>query len=169
MEDYENKVVIVTGACGGIGEVIAREFARAGASLGLCDIRGDVLVTIVDGLVDAGTAVYSSAIDVAEEKQVREFCDGTVNAFGGIDCLVNTVGTVEIMGDVEELSLSTWNGALATNLTSAFLTAKYATPHMKNRGGGVIVNISSVSGFANQFGAMAYSVTKAGLIFPHQE
>ena len=68
------------------------------------------------------------------------------------------------MGDVEELTLSTWNRTLAINLTSAFLMAKYTVPHMKRRRGGAIVNISSVSGMANQVGAMAYSITKAGLI-----
>jgi NAD(P)-dependent dehydrogenase (short-subunit alcohol dehydrogenase family) len=164
MEHYEGKVVIVTGACGGMGEAMTRKFAEAGASLSLCDLRGSDLERISGDVRASGTAVYSSHTDVTDEQQVQEFCGATARSLGGIDCLINTVGIVDNMGDAEQLPLSIWNKTLAVNLTSAFLMAKYSVPHMRNRGGGAIINISSISAFGNQIAVMVYSVTKAGLI-----
>lgn len=163
MENYKNKVVIITGACGGIGEVIAEKFADAGATLALCDIRQDELSQTTEKRRQAGATVHSDAIDVADETSVRNFCETVAQTFGTIDCLINTVGVVDCPGNVEELSLSMWNQTLAINLTSAFLMVKYSVPHIK-RQGGAILNIASVSGLANQEDAMVYSVTKAGML-----
>ena len=163
MENYKNKVVIITGACGGIGEVIAEKFAAAGATLALCDIRRDELSRVAERCRQAGATVYNSTIDVADEVPVGSFCDTVVQTFGTIDCVINTVGIVDCPGDVEDLSLSMWDTTIAINLTSAFLMAKYSVPHIKKQGG-AILNIASVSGLANQEDAMVYSVTKAGLL-----
>ena len=163
MEDYTDKNVIVTGACGGIGKIMAQAFAKAGARLGLCDIRQDRLESIGAKLRRDGVDVLCSAIDVTEEDQVRGFCGAISEKFGAINCLVHTVGVVDCPGDVEGLATAVWQRTLAVNLTSAFLMAKYAVLHMKEKGG-AIINIASVSGLANQEAAMVYSVTKAGLI-----
>ena len=149
MENYKNKVVIITGACGGIGEVIAEKFAAAGATLALCDIRHDDLSHTAERCRQAGVTVYNDAIDVAEEVSVRSFCETVAQTFGTINCLINTVGIVDCPGDVEELSLSMWDTTIAVNLTSAFLMAKYSVPYIKGQGG-AILNIASVSGLANQ-------------------
>ena len=125
MENYKNKVVIITGACGGIGEVIAEKFAAAGATLALCDIRRDELSQTAEKCRQAGVTVYSDVIDVADEAPVRGFCGTAAETFGTIDCLINTVGIVDCPGDVEELSLSMWDKTVSVNLTSAFLMAKY--------------------------------------------
>ena len=163
MENYKNKVVIITGACGGIGEAIAEKFAAAAATLALCDIRRDELSQTAEKCRQAGVTVYSDVIDVANEAPVRGFCGTVAETFGTIDCLINTVGIVDCPGDVEALSLSMWDKTVSVNLTSAFLMAKYSVPHIK-RQGGAILNIASVSGLANQEDAMVYSVTKAGLL-----
>lgn len=163
MENYENKVVIITGACGGIGEVVTEKFADAGATLALCDLRRDELSRTAKKCQQAGATVYSDAINVADEASVCSFCETVAQTFGTIDCLINTVGIVDCPGDVEELSLSMWNRTISVNLTSAFLMAKYSVPHIKKQGG-AILNIASVSGLANQEEAMVYSVTKAGIL-----
>ena len=163
MENYKNKVVIITGACGGIGEVVAEKFATAEATLALCDIRRDELSHIAEKCRQVGATVYSEAIDVADEAPVRSFCETVAQTFETIDCLINTVGIVDCLGDVEELSLSMWDRTISVNLTSAFLMAKCSVPHIKQQGG-AILNIASVSGLANQEEAMVYSVTKAGLL-----
>jgi NAD(P)-dependent dehydrogenase (short-subunit alcohol dehydrogenase family) len=163
MESFENRAVLVTGACGGIGEAISRAFARAGASLALCDIRANDLATLARKLGSSGRVVHGS-IDVTDDAQIADFCQRVEESFGGLDVLVNTVGVVDNMGDVETLTTDAWRRSIEINLTSAFLMAKHAVPLLKARGGGVIANISSVSGLANQAGAMVYSVTKAGLI-----
>ena len=164
MEDFSNSVVIVTGACGGIGEAISSKFADAGAALGLCDIRERELEQLAARLSSQGVQVYHRAIDVTDQQTVRDFCDASAQTLGRIDHLINTVGVVDNTGDVVDLPLNVWERTLAVNLTSAFLMAKYTVPHLISAGGGSIVNISSVSGLANQVRAMAYSVSKAGLI-----
>jgi NAD(P)-dependent dehydrogenase (short-subunit alcohol dehydrogenase family) len=141
---------------------MARAFGRAGASLALCDLREDDLAALAGSL--HGADVLSAVVDVACEDQVARWCRDVGQSFAGLDVLVNTVGVVDNMGDVEELSTEMWDRSLKVNLTSAFLMAKHCMPLLRRRGGGVIVNTSSVSGMANQAGAMVYSVTKAGLI-----
>ncbi|MAE62492.1 MAG: short-chain dehydrogenase [Planctomycetaceae bacterium] len=164
MEEYVGKVVIVTGAGGGIGSVIARTFARAGACLAICDIRADALARTENELKPLTPNLLSSVVDVSSEEEVRDFLSDISRRLGDCHVLVNTVGLVDNLGDVEELMLSEWDKTIAVNLTSAFLMAKVAVPQMKRNGGGAIVNLASVSGLANQPAAMVYSVTKAALI-----
>jgi NAD(P)-dependent dehydrogenase (short-subunit alcohol dehydrogenase family) len=164
MEDFAGKVVLVTGACGGIGAAIARRFASAGASLALCDVRVGPLGALAAELSSDGVAIHHAAVDVTDEPAIRAFCDSISVAFGRLDVLVNTVGVVDDVGSVLSLPSEGWQRSIAINLTSAFLMAKHAVPLMGGRHGGVIANLSSVSGIANQADAMVYSVTKAGLI-----
>ena len=163
MEEFTQRVVMVTGACGGIGEAIARAFARAGAQLALCDLRRTEIERVSGEIREAGTTVHAAVVDVADEASVRSFCQSVGGAYGHVDVLVNTVGIIDNAGDVETLETAVWEKTLAVNLSSAFLMAKHCVPLLKSRGG-IIVNISSVSGYANQANYMAYSVTKAGLI-----
>ena len=149
MEKYTTKVVVLTGAGGGIGSEIALKFARANARIALCDIRSEALNETVARCEESGAEVYSKVVDLGDEAQCEIFCGDVQQAFGTID--------------VEELSTAIWQKTLQINLTSAFLMAKYAVPHMKVRGG-AILNIASISGLANQEQAMAYSVSKAGLL-----
>jgi NAD(P)-dependent dehydrogenase (short-subunit alcohol dehydrogenase family) len=163
VESYADRVVLVTGACGGIGEATSRAFARAGASLVLCDVRADRLA-ILAGDLGQMTRVSPEPLDVTDESAIRAVYERIAATFGSLDVLINTVGVVDNMGDVETLETEVWRRSIEINLTSAFLMAKHGVRLMKGRGGGVIANISSVSGLANQAGAMVYSVTKAGLI-----
>ena len=163
-EDLAKRVVIITGACGGIGEAIAKSFAGVGAELALCDTRSRELDDLTRSLRDDGVDVMGRVVDVTDSDAVRAFCLSVKRRFGVIDHLINTVGVVDHVGDVVDLPLEAWNQALSTNLTSAFLMAKHAVPHMIDGGAGSIVNIASVSAFANQVGAMAYSVSKAGMV-----
>lgn len=163
MNTVDSRVIVVTGACGAIGAAISKAFAAAGARLAICDLRRVEIEGLGAELRASGSAVYSGAVDVADEGQVRDFCRCVGEEFGHIDSLINTVGVIDNAGDVETLASEVWNRSIAVNLTSAFLMAKYAVPLMK-AGGGAIVNVSSVSGLANQANFMAYSVTKAALL-----
>ena len=163
-EDFSGQVAIITGACGGIGEAIVRSFASAGASVALCDTREAELAELTEQLRSDGTVVKSQTLDVTDSDEAERFCSAVAGDLGSIDHLINTVGVVDHVGDVVQLSLESWNKCLSTNLTSAFIMAKHAVPHMVSAGGGSIVNIASVSAFGNQLGAMAYSVSKAGMV-----
>ena len=163
-EDFSGQVAIITGACGGIGEAIVRSFASAGASVALCDTREPELDELTGQLRSAGSVVKSRVVDVTDNDEAEAFCSAVARDLGSIDHLINTVGVVDHVGDVVQLSLESWNRCLSTNLTSAFIMAKHAVPHMRSAGGGSIVNIASVSAFGNQLGAMAYSVSKAGMV-----
>ena len=164
MHDHSGSRVLVTGACGGIGEAIARRFAAAGAAVALADIRGPELATLAAGLSASGATVHHQVVDVGEEAAVQAFCASAASELGSVNQLVNTVGSVDNMGDVAELPLAVWERTLRVNLTSAYLMAHHATPFMIAAGGGSIVNISSISGLANQARMMAYSVTKAAML-----
>jgi meso-butanediol dehydrogenase/(S,S)-butanediol dehydrogenase/diacetyl reductase len=163
VEDFRGRVALITGACGGIGAAISRRFASAGASLALCDVRAEPLVELAKELSSQGATIHHAAVDVTDEPSVRAFCASSSVAFGGLDVLVNTVGVVDDVGSVLTLPTEGWHRSIEVNLTSAFLIAKHAVPLMRERAG-VIANISSVSGLANQADAMVYSVTKAGLV-----
>ena len=164
MEDHAGSRVIVTGACGGIGEAIARSFATAGAAVALADVRPAELAKVAADLADTGAVVYHEVVDVSDDAAVQAFCASATRELGSVSQLINTVGSVDNMGDVAELSLDVWQRALDVNLTSAFLLARHAVPFMIDAGGGSIVNIASVSAMANQARMMAYSVTKAGML-----
>lgn len=164
VEDHTGSKVIVTGACGGIGEAIARRFAAAGAAVALVDIRAAELAELAAALAGEGATVYHEVVDVTDDGAVKAFCAAAARALGTVNRLVNTVGSVDNMGDVLDLAPAVWERTLSVNLTSAFLLARHTVPFMIQAGGGSIVNISSVSGMANQARAMAYSVTKAGML-----
>jgi len=164
MEDHTGSNVIVTGACGGIGEAIVRSFAASGAGVAIADVLTDELSALAAELRDQGVNVYSESVDVTDDSAVKLFCSSSVNSLGTVNQLINTVGSVDNMGDVIGLTPEVWEATLCTNLTSAYLTARHTVPLMIKCGGGSIVNIASVSGMANQPGAMAYSVTKAGML-----
>jgi NAD(P)-dependent dehydrogenase (short-subunit alcohol dehydrogenase family) len=165
MREFEGKVAVVTGSGGGIASPIAYALAQSGASLALCDIRMPPLEQTASACRAAGaTAVYAAGVDVSDEAQVVDFCATVSRQLHDADFLIHTVGVADCAGDVEELPTSVWERTLRVNLTSAFLIAKYIVPQMKRRGGGVIINLASVSGLANRFKAMAYSVSKAGLL-----
>ncbi len=99
MEDLSGSVVIVTGACGGIGESISSKFADAGASLSLCDIREPELGRLASTFSKQGVNDQHSPIDVTDQDAVREFCDAAAHSLGRIDHLIHTVGVVDNTGE----------------------------------------------------------------------
>ena len=132
--------------------------------MALADIQAAKLSQLATELSDSGVTVYHEVVDISDDTAVQAFCAAAARALGSLNQLVNTVGSVDNMGDVAELSPEEWERALRTNLTSAFLVGHHAVPLLIEAGGGSIVNISSVSGMANQARMMAYSVTKAAML-----
>lgn len=160
--DFQGKVVVVTGAAAGIGRATALAFARMGAAVVVVDIasRGKDVVEEIEQ--QGGTAVFSRT-DVSRDGAVKQMVNKICQRFGGIDVLVNNAGIAR-EGSVLEVSLDQWQEVLGVNLTGSYICAKYCVPEMVKRGGGTVINVSSVQGLATEQDNAAYSASKGGLI-----
>jgi NAD(P)-dependent dehydrogenase (short-subunit alcohol dehydrogenase family) len=145
MPQLDNKIVLVTGAAGGIGGAICRAIGEAG---------GLALASDLEGYADI-------ALDVTSEDDWRRVHDDIAREHGRLDGLVNAAGVVAL-GTVEELDLATWRHVLGINLDGTFLGCKYAMPLLR-RNGGAIVNLSSVSGLVGGHNLAAYNASKGGV------
>ena len=168
-ERLKGKVALVTG-CGssgpgwGNGKAISVLFAREGARVFGCDISMEAAEETRQLAQAEGGDMTVVACDVARDDQVAAMVEACVDRYGRIDVLVNNVG-IAILGGPVELPTSEWERALAVNVTSMFLTCKYAIPHLLKTGAGSIVNIGSVAG-SRDSGVVyvAYSTTKAATL-----
>ncbi|TGR30340.1 MULTISPECIES: SDR family oxidoreductase [unclassified Mesorhizobium] len=160
-----NKIAIVTGASSGIGRATAKLFAEEGARLVISARRQTELDAIAAEIEDAGGTAVALAGDVTDETYAKALVELAVGSFGGLDIALNNAGPVGLMGPVPDMSAQTWHGTIDTNLTSAFLGAKYQIPAMLERGGGSLIFTSSFVGYtAGMPGMAAYAAAKAGLI-----
>lgn len=169
MSLLSNKVAIITGASSGIGRASAILFAREGASVVVGARRQPELDLLVEeirheGGHEGGQAV-SLAGDVKSESYARALVDLALTRFGGLDIAFNNAGSTGTPGRVPALELAQWQETLDTNLTSAFVGAKYQVPAMQARGGGSLIFTSTFVGHTLGLpGMAAYAASKAGLI-----
>ena len=165
MAALANKIAIVTGASAGIGYATSKLFAREGAKLVVTARRQAELDALVAEIEAAGGEAVALAGDVKDEALAKALVDTAVGRFGGLDIAFNNAGSTGEMGAVPDLSLAGWRDTLDTNLTSAFLGAKYQVPAMLARGGGSLIFTSTFVGHTvGMPGMAAYAASKAGLI-----
>ena len=158
-----DKSAIVTGSTKGIGRAIAEALLAAGAKV-VVSARNEGEVATAGKELERAHAkrVLAHRCDVRNEQEVQALFAETERAFGGLDILVNNAG-VGFFRNLEEMSLAEWNSVIETNLTGVFLCSRAAIPRMRKRGGGYIINISSLAG-KNAFpSATAYNASKFGL------
>ena len=158
-----NKTAVVTGGTKGIGLGIARALVTAGADVSISARREDEIDKTVAELnkLGAGRCV-GFVCDVRDEAQVKAFFENTREALGGVDILVNNAG-IGLFAPVESMSGEDFRAVIETNLCGVFYCCHEAIPLMKHRGGGYIINISSLAG-ANPHPKMAaYNASKFGL------
>lgn len=159
---FDNQVAIVTGASAGVGRATAIALAREGAAVGLI-ARGEVgLATVAREIAAAGWRALALPADVTDEAAIGAAIDRAASEFGGLDIAIANVGRGQ-RGPIESLALAEWEATLAANLTAPFLTARAAIPHLKRRGGGQIVAVSSGAGKRGYAGMAAYCAAKFGL------
>jgi 3-oxoacyl-[acyl-carrier protein] reductase len=158
--DFKDKVVIVTGSARGIGLAIAQHFARAGATVVICDVDEAAIQQAVDSF--PGRAMGLKA-DVTRADDIASLLDTAVKELGRIDIVVNNAG---ITRDTLMLRMSEkdWDMVLDINLKGAFLVTKAVSRIMMKQRFGRIINISSVVGLTGNAGQANYSASKAGLI-----
>jgi NAD(P)-dependent dehydrogenase (short-subunit alcohol dehydrogenase family) len=161
--NLKGKVAIVTGSTKGIGRAIAEALAREGMDVCVSARSEDEVQRAVGELGDAGAGRVTGAVcDVRDYEEVRALFEHTVAEFGGVDVLVNNAG-IGLFQSVEEMSPEDFRAVLETNLNSVFYCCHEAIPLMRARGGGYIINISSLAG-ANPHPRMAaYNASKFGL------
>lgn len=165
MQALSGKVAIVTGASSGIGYETARLFAREGARVVVSARRQAELNALVAQIEADGGQAIAVAGDIGMEATARALVEVAVGRFGGLDIAFNNAGMTGASAPVAELSVEAWNAALATNLSSAFLCARYQIPAMIARGGGSLIFTSTFVGHTVGFPGMgAYAASKAGLI-----
>jgi NAD(P)-dependent dehydrogenase (short-subunit alcohol dehydrogenase family) len=163
-KDLSGQVALVTGGSKGIGYAIAEALAAAGADLVVTARNGQELDDAKRRLEAAarGARVRTHAVDVRDHTAVHNAVADTVSAFGGLDIVVNNAGIGRFV-QVAEMSLAQWSDVIETNLTGSFNVCHAAIPELRKRGGGYILNISSLAGKNAFAGAAAYCASKAGL------
>lgn len=158
----EGKAAIVTGAARGIGEAIADLFVREGASVTLCDMDKKSLENMEAKTGDMNGACLTAAGNVADREFVKRMVDDTVNKFGKLDIMVNNAAiTRDAM--LHKMSPDQWDEVMDVNLKGVFFCLQAAATHMRARGEGTIVNISSTARFGNP-GQLNYSAAKGGVV-----
>ena len=165
---FQDKVAVITGCANGIGRATARILAGEGAYLVAVDISAPDLAALAEEIEAAGGNVATMQVDVLDTQQVESMVDSIVTRFNRIDILVNAVGGSTIIPNsqavVDDLTLEEWDKVIKFNLTGTFLCTKAAVQQMKKRGGGKIVNLSSIAGHGLSDASSAYAAAKAGIM-----
>ncbi|MFM8220084.1 MAG: SDR family NAD(P)-dependent oxidoreductase, partial [Planctomycetaceae bacterium] len=141
---------------------MARKFLSEGARLALCARNATKLTQVATELRASGAEIYHQAVDVSDESQVERFFDGLLAHFGGLDVLVNNAGAFD-GGPPDTLPLAAWNNVIGSCLTGTFLCSRRAFAHMKQRGGGRILNIGSISAQRPREHSVPYAAAKFGV------
>ena len=157
-----DKVAIVTGASRGLGRAMAGALAQEGARLAICARGAEGLKAAAGELTALGYDVFAEPADITDSAQARRWVENTVKHYGGVDILVNNAGGAR-HGTLAELSEAAWRESFDANFFSAVGLARLCAPEMEKRGGGSIVNISSIYG-REAGGPIAYNTSKAALI-----
>jgi NAD(P)-dependent dehydrogenase (short-subunit alcohol dehydrogenase family) len=162
MADLNNKISIVTGGTKGIGYAIAKSLCENGASVFICGRNQNDLDSALQNLASSGR-VEGTICDVRDESQVDNMLAECERVFGGIDILINNAGMGYFGKTIEETSAAEFEQTLRTNLFGVFYACHHAIPMIKRRGGGYIINISSLAGQNPHAGMAAYNASKFGL------
>ena len=155
----KGRKAIITGAAAGIGFETARRFAAEGAQVVLSDIDS----MAVDAAAGEIVGAIAIAADVTDQGQIDRMISGAIEAFGGLDIIVNNAG-IPMLGTVETLAEADWDREIDVNLKSIYRTGRAVWPHFKSQGGGVILNTASIAGLLGSPGQASYGAAKAGVI-----
>lgn len=159
----DRKTVVVTGAAGGIGEGIARVLLEDGANVVLWDLSDDATRAVATRVDAGGERTSADAVDITDPAAVADAVAAAAKRFGRLHGLVNNAGTIT-MNAAWDADAAEWNRQLAVNVTGSFLCAQAVGSHLREHGGGSIVNVASNAGKVGYPNMAAYNASKAAVI-----
>jgi NADP-dependent 3-hydroxy acid dehydrogenase YdfG len=159
MKSLTDKVVVITGAGGGMGREMALKAAREGALLAISDWNAEALAETVDLVKGIGAEVRSDVIDVSDRAAMGTWATAVAEQFGRVNVLVNNAG-VTVTGDFEEMEYADFDWIVGVNFYGVVNGTKEFLPHLIASGDGALVNISSLFGLISMPGQTAYNATK---------
>ncbi len=164
MFDFANKIVMITGASGNLGSVLARVYQTSGAKLALVDRGKKRLTQVFPEFMDSPDYLLVNCSDLMDEGAVETSVSEIIQYFGRIDVLVNTVGGYQAGKMLHETPIETWDFMLNLNARSIFIACQKVIPHMLSQGSGMIVNIAARPGIVGRAGMAAYSASKSAVL-----
>ena len=161
--NYNDKIVLITGAGSGMGRAMAEEFVKLGARVAAIGRSQGNIDETVANINDPDKAVAFRA-DISIESEVTEVVQRTMDKWGRIDLLCNNAGILDSYKPAHEVSIEEWNEVMAINATGPFLMSKHIIPNMLSQGKGCIINIASTASFSAAGGGSAYTAAKHALL-----
>ncbi|MEE4454178.1 SDR family oxidoreductase [Novosphingobium resinovorum] len=162
--DFTGQTVVVTGAGGGFGEGIAERFARFGASVVAVDMRAEAVEAVSQRIAAAGGKAIGVTADVTSDADMGKVAQAALDAFGGVDVVVNNAGITHKNRPMLEIDEAMYDRVFAVNVKSIYLSARHFVPLMRKAGGGCFVNICSTAGVRPRPGLTWYNGSKGAAI-----
>jgi len=159
LKKLDGKVAIVTGSTSGMGRATAVLFAREGAKVVVTGRNEERAKAVVDQIKSEGNEAIYALVDTSKVEDVKKLVDVTLDTYGTVDIIFNNAGALS-MSSLQNVSIEEWDKIFNINLTSSLYLTQLAAPIMKAKGKGVIINTSSVAGFAAHHGFAAYVTSK---------
>ena len=161
---FDEKVALVTGAASGIGEAIALELGRAGATVVVADLKEDDARPVVDRITEGGGKAAALACDVTDAQAVEDAMTRIAADHGGLHLLVNNAGIGGAQARTGDYPLDSWNDVIGVNLTGVFHGLRFGLPLIARSGGGAVVNMASILGSVGIAQSAAYVAAKHGVV-----
>ena len=157
------KVALITGGASGIGRATALLFAHEGAAIALADVNADAGRRVADEITQFGGRVFFDTVDVTRAADCQRLVERAIREFGRIDILFNNAGITR-RATVLDLSEEDWDRVMAVNVKSIYLLSREVIPHMRNAGGGTIINTASGWGLTGGAKAAVYCASKGAVV-----
>ncbi len=163
MDRLKDKTILVTGGARGIGKAVCEKLAEEGANVAVTDIVDDEGRVVADGIRSRGGSADYWHMNSATETEVKRVIYEVVQAFGGLDGLVNNAGISGTNKPTHEIGADAWDKVMEVNVKGVFLCTKHAIPHLRDAGGGSIVNLSSIYGLVGAPDLPPYHASKGAV------